>query len=246
MAHLVSEPWHLGNDVVDLLHPGGGGRSRGTRFLDRVCSPAEKEIISSSSDPDLALWVHWAAKEAIFKSASKALGAPPVFHHPLFHVAFPQETLDPITSSHPGPRGTFFEGIGQYRNLTFGVGVLKKIGVVHAISWCGGWDDPPPTPSFACLEAPEETRGSAQGLEGHFSSAEWECVTHRASALARINARRALARALGVSESRLEIRCRPGLPGRRIPSVWLDNEETEADLSLSHHGRFLAWAFLTR
>jgi len=242
----MSGPWHLGNDVVDLLHPGGGRRGRGARFLDRVCSPAEKEIILASSDPDLALWVHWAAKESIFKSASKVLGAQPVFQHPLFQVTFPQETLDSLTSSPSVPPGTLSQGVGRYRNLRFGLGMLKEKGAVHAISWFGGWDDPPPTPSFACLEASEETRGSAQGFQGHFSSAEWECVTHRASALTRISARRALAVALGVTESRLEIRCGPGLPGRRIPSVWLDGEETAADLTLSHHGRFLAWAFLTR
>jgi len=242
----MSGPWHLGNDVVDLLHPGGGGRVRGARFLDRVCSLAEKEIIVSCSDPDLALWIHWAAKEAIFKSASKVLGAQPVFQHPLFQVTFPQEGLEPMTFLPPDAPETSLEGTGRYRNLEFGLRVLKADGAVHAISWFGGGDDPPPTPNSACLEASEETRGSAQGLQGHFSSEEWECVTHRASALTRISARRALAGALGIAESRLEIRCGPGLPGRRIPSVWMDGEENAADLTLSHHGRFLAWAFLIR
>ena len=36
----------------------------------------------------------------------------------------------------------------------------------------------------------------------------------------------------------------PVNPGRRIPKVFLRGKEIPADLTLSHHGRLLAWAFL--
>jgi hypothetical protein len=53
-----------------------------------------------------------------------------------------------------------------------------------------------------------------------------------------------MASPLGVPEGDLEIGCGPGQPGRRIPKVLLRGEEIPVDLSLSHHGRLLAWAFL--
>lgn len=57
-------------------------------------------------------------------------------------------------------------------------------------------------------------------------------------------ARQALAAAIGVAERDLEIGCGPGKPGRRIPNVLLRGKDLPVDLTLSHHGRLVAWAFL--
>jgi hypothetical protein len=81
-------------------------------------------------------------------------------------------------------------------------------------------------------------------LEPEFTPAEWACISHKASALTRLAARRSMADTLGLPETDLEISCGPGKPGRRIPKVLLRGEELAVDLSLSHHGRLLAWAFL--
>jgi hypothetical protein len=47
---------------------------------------------------------------------------------------------------------------------------------------------------------------------------------------------------MGVPEHRLEIVCAPGPTSQRPPRVLLDGAETEADVSLSHDGRLIAWA----
>ena len=73
---------------------------------------------------------------------------------------------------------------------------------------------------------------------------EWECVSHAGSALCRLEARTALAEALGMAEDRVEIRCGPGTPGRRVPLAYLDGQPVPVDLTLSHDGPFLARAFL--
>lgn len=56
----------LGNDIVDLqnlkVHP---------RFIEKVCTDEEQRIVASSSNPDLALWTLWAAKEATYKAVKK-------------------------------------------------------------------------------------------------------------------------------------------------------------------------------
>jgi hypothetical protein len=236
--------WSLGNDVVDTLHHGGAGKSENPRFLERVFAPPERDAIRSSHRPDLTFWVHWVGKEAVFKSTSKVLGTPPVFHHRLFQVAFPEEglrgLLDPSSPGRPLP----LQGTGSYTDLRFRVFVERRGTCIHAVSWVEGEEAGDPEIVAECRESPAATGEPASGLQDQFSSSEWECVTHRASALTRLAARESLASVWDVPENRLEIRCRPGPPGRRIPSVWLDGEELPVSLTLSHHGRFLAWAFL--
>jgi phosphopantetheinyl transferase (holo-ACP synthase) len=58
-----------------------------------------------------------------------------------------------------------------------------------------------------------------------------------ASARVRALACSELARRLGVAVSALEIVTR-----ERVPALWIDGAPARADLSLSHHGRFVAYA----
>jgi hypothetical protein len=236
--------WALGNDVVDTLHRGAAGKGRDARFQERVFAPSERDAIRSSPDPDLSFWVHWVGKEAVYKSTSKILSAPPVFHHRLFQVAFPEEGLrglpNPSSPDDPLP----LLGRGRYTGFRFRISVERRGTCIHAVSWIEGMEAGDPEICAECRESSAPAGGSSSDLKNRFSSSEWECVTHRASALTRLAARESLASVWGVPEQRLEIRCRPGHPGRRIPSVWLGSEELPVDLTLSHHGRFLAWAFL--
>jgi phosphopantetheinyl transferase (holo-ACP synthase) len=236
--------WALGNDVVDTLHHGGAGKGRDARFQERVFAPSERDVIRSSPDPDLSFWVHWVGKEAVFKSTSKVLGTPPVFHHRLFRVAFPEEglrgLLDPSSPHAPLP----LLGRGSYMDFRFRISVERRGTCIHAVSWMERGEPGDPEIFAECRGSTAGAAGPSSDLQDRFSTSEWECVTHRASALTRLAARESLASFWDVSEKRLEIRCGPGLPGRRIPSVWLDGEELLMDLTLSHHGRFLAWAFL--
>ena len=60
----------VGNDVVDLKDPENIGKSRDDRFLGRVFTAGERELIASAPSPDTLLWSLWAAKEAAFKAVS--------------------------------------------------------------------------------------------------------------------------------------------------------------------------------
>ncbi len=240
----MSPRWFLGNDVVDTGHRGGLGKAQDDRFLARVCSEEERDRVRSSPDPDRALWAHWAGKEAIFKSASKALGAPPIFHHSSFRVTFREKALRGFLESPLSADKGALLGEGSYQDLSFAISVEGVGSSIHAVSWLVREDSSTPAYQAVSKESPESTRGPKTGFENRFSAKEWACITHRASALARIEVRRAIGDALELSEQSLEVRCGPGLPGRRIPSVWFGKKEIPLDLSLSHHGRFLAWAFL--
>ena len=84
--------------------------------------------------------------------------------------------------------------------------------------------------------------GTLAQLLGRFSAREADAVYSLSSAAVRLAARSALALRLGVDESRLEIVCAPGPTSQRIPSVLVDGEQAGADVSLSHDGRWIAWA----
>ena len=74
------------------------------------------------------------------------------------------------------------------------------------------------------------------------SEREREAVHSRASAAVRIGAKADLAETLGLGRDRLEIVCGPGPRGRRPPRVLLDGAPAALDVSLSHHGAWIAWA----
>jgi len=236
--------WHLGNDVVDLTDPRHGGKAGDNRFLQRVFSPEEQEDIRTSLNPDRALWMRWAGKEAAFKTVSKAQGSAPIFNHPSFRTTvFGRRGALPDGAPPPdNPMSRF--GQVEYERFLLPLRIEVVGTTLHAVTWTPdpGHDIPPFV--WGSQEAVGPTHDWRGLLEARFSAKEWDCVSHRASALARLAARRSLAASLKVEDTAIEIGCGPGEPGRRIPKVLLGGEEAPVDLTLSHHGRLLAWAYL--
>jgi phosphopantetheinyl transferase (holo-ACP synthase) len=60
----------VGNDIVDLKEPENLGKSGDDRFLGRVFTVEERGLIARAAAPDTLLWALWAAKEAAFKAVS--------------------------------------------------------------------------------------------------------------------------------------------------------------------------------
>ena len=61
----------VGNDVVDLAAPGNPGKSGDSRFCGRVFTAEERVLIVGAPRPDALLWALWAAKEAAYKAVSR-------------------------------------------------------------------------------------------------------------------------------------------------------------------------------
>jgi hypothetical protein len=231
---------YLGNDVVALNSPRSQGKVADRRFMERVFAGKEREAILSSPDPEFALWLHWAGKEALFKTVTKASGSPPIFHHPSFRVSYGEEATSLLLSGDP------VQGVGSYGDLVVQLeGELFGHGL-HVLSWL-------PLPQDATEETapihrqvaqlPEVEADWRESLRDRFSEAEVACASHRASALTRLGARASLASILKVEEGRLEIRCGAGKPGRRVPLVYLDGKTGPVDLTLSHDAHLGAWSF---
>jgi phosphopantetheine--protein transferase-like protein len=240
----MSSPWHLGNDIVDLTDPRHVGKARDRRFLERVFSPREQEEIRNADDPDRALWARWAGKEAAFKTVSKSLGIPPTFVHPRFAVCLSDPSdSEPEAGSPSDPPMTRF-GQVQYGDTVLPLRIETRGPQLHAVTWISQPSRDVPPFKWGSEEVAERRGEWKAALQPEFSPTEWACVSHEMSALARLAARRSMASALGVGERELEIGCGPGKPGRRIPRVLSGGEPLPVDLTLSHHGRLLAWAFL--
>lgn len=244
LDRFMPHSWHLGNDVVDLADPRHAGKAGDDRFLSRVCSDKERTAILESPNPDQALWMAWAGKEAAFKTLSKSLGSPPTFNHASFEVDVPGmgEKIDQTAAGDHPPVSRF--GHVGYGKRFFPLRIEVAGSTLHAVTWIPPFKGA--VPSFlwgfeTFHPAPDPWREILRPL---FSPREWSCISHRASALARLAARRVMAEALRMEEEHLEITCGPGRPGQRIPLVLHRGRETGVDLTLSHHGRMLAWAFL--
>jgi phosphopantetheinyl transferase len=228
----------VGNDIVDLTDPRCQGKSGSARFLARIFATEEAAAIRESEAPDETLWLLWAAKEAAFKVVSKFEAGPPPFVHAAFVVSLSGTTPDRAV------------GHVRYEQRTIPFLVDRWTGALHAVAWWPGRDrdfDPPSHLRWGRARL-RDALGSSGAVElealrlEHFTERERPAVHSVASAAVRIAARDDVARVLGIPARGLEIVCEGGPTGRTPPRLFRDGERAPADVSLSHHGHWVAWA----
>jgi hypothetical protein len=207
-----------------------------------VFTDAETAWIHAGEDlvaRDRRLWTLWAAKETAFKIFSKVLGAPPVFIHRAFEC-------------HPAEDGASDSwGTVRWQGMEAAM-VLDDHGeLLHMVGWAGSVPPPPELLSRSRVRRLDSAAREATGpdpetewsgfLEFHFTAAEANPIHSLPSALVRLLARGEAATALGVEESRIQLICGEGPKGRTPPRLLVDRDPAALDVSLSHHGRFIAW-----
>ena len=240
----VAESVIVGNDVVDLTDPRVLGKASNERFLERIFADEERAAIANAPDPDLELWQRWAAKETAYKAVSKLGGSPPTFAHRAFVVSW----------CHPSARdGTHGvrSGSVHYESTIIDIEAAWDRQTVHVVGWVGDMPrsrkDEHLNSRLARLdEAGAAWSGPRTELERRLTPRELAAAHSQASVAVRIAARAAIADALAVDEHRIEIVCAPGKPGRRPPAVLVDGDRGTVDVSLSHDGDWIAWAFVVR
>lgn len=223
----------VGNDVVDLTDPRlerAGGHSR---FMERVFDPAERLRVEAGSDLRRSQWTHWAAKEAAFKAISKALRRPPVFEHRQF-IAHLDDALT--------------GGVVHYLDWELALRVDQSEHAVHALAWAGAQQTESQNHTHSGLNEIEVRADSRSRVSPEaaalLTASELATIQHDGSAWARIYARTALGDHLGQSESAIRILGDPESPGRAPARLIIEGDTSPPDLTLSHHGRWVAWAFL--
>ena len=231
----------VGNDVVDLTDARVPGKASDERFLERIFTEEERVAIGAAHDPDLELWQSWAAKETAYKAVSKLRGSLPTFAHRTFVVSWSQPTERNDATK-------LRAGSVQFESTIIGVEATWDRQTVYVVGWVGDITsearDDRLKSRLARLDEPGATWSAPRTeLEARLTPRELEAVHSGASLAVRIGARAAIAEALAIDGHRVEIVCAPGKPGRRPPAVWLDGEPAPVDVSLSHDGDWIAWAF---
>lgn len=69
----------VGNDIIDLQAAKGQKEPTRDRFLNKVFSYKEQEIIRRSKNPEVQVWMLWAMKEAAYKAHQRRFKLPRTF-----------------------------------------------------------------------------------------------------------------------------------------------------------------------
>ncbi len=230
----------VGNDVVDLRDTDADPGTLHPRFDARVFSRAERGRLAASPDVVRERWSLWAAKEASYKLARKH-DSSTVFSPIRFEVDLEAErSLAPAAAQLGKVRtGRVSHGDREYR-----VRVSNGADFVHAIAT-------PPVFDAASSKGElisglarlgddpsggDMPPGDGLALSNGRALSNSRAFPH--SRAVRRLAREAVARRLGIAAEDLEIR-----KHGRVPVLYRRGRVLEADLSLSHHGDWLAFAW---
>jgi len=222
----------VGNDIVDLKTPATQDKSSDLRFINRVFTAHEQETIHSSKVANRTLWVLWAAKETAYKLYSKVAG-PPVFSHRSFQCAI-EKTNEQQSD---------FSIAVSYENEKIPVEVVTTPEYVHATSARGDAHNYLTDYGIRRLSPKDEERWQdRKAAESIFTELERSAIHNMASALVRYYCKRHLSALAGIAAQQWQI-IRPTHEKKpQPPYLLLDGYRTDCDVSLSHHGIWLAWA----
>ncbi len=229
----------IGNDLVDLCAREASGKSGDARFVRRVFTAREAELIAGAANPDRALWTLWAAKEAAYKVARK-LRPDAIFAHSRYEVTVDWRELQArAPASSPAPRGEVrVRAIDGLDGARFPVEWRLSSSFVHCVALDARSD-------FHSLRIAISERDAPAALPGLYEPSEREraSVTEARSgeSLAVRRLARALAAETGLGDVEI-VRERNGA-GFGPPRLYPRGGEAPIsgwDITLSHDGAYAA------
>jgi len=218
----------VGNDVVDLFDPETQRKTIHHRFDERVFTEKERSAIRASTCAHRARWAHWAAKESAYKVVKK-LDSQTVFSPIQFKVLL-------------GPRGN---GIVEYRDRQIRVTVKQSQRFVHAIATA------PKTALPSKHLRVESNHGNSGGFAFSTGTEPRQVtVLDRARAIRDIDSRPDVVSRLAGQFATETVGSLLRIPPkdiditseRRVPRAYYKGAALPIDISLSHHGRYVAFA----
>ncbi len=209
----------IGNDVVDLHDPESRPGAIHNRFDARVFSFDEREALSDSAFAHELRWTLWAAKESAYKVAKK---------------------LDPAVRFLP--RDFVVRRITEGRALVMHETGAFDVRLRRTDDWVGAVATPMAANAArtkaanaawtTAANAPSTHRPITAGIE------RLEVTGADPSRTVRELTCAALALGMNLPPGQVQIAA-----DRGIPVAFWRNRRLPVDLSLSHHGRFVAWAW---
>jgi len=221
----------VGNDIVDLQEALAAKKSQDQRFLNRVFTSTEQDLIFDSEQSEITLWLFWAAKETIYKLVSQ-LESPPVFSHKKSIVRFTNSELSVRYENYNFALS--YKITQDYIHVLCGPDAVARMQVAR-MQRSGIREDSsriPASPDSASLHP---------GYIKNFSQQERESIQSAASLAVRYDLKQYLAKKLNLPYSSIEI-IRNAIRGKsQPPYLLLNQQKCSIGVSLSHHGRYYAW-----
>jgi hypothetical protein len=226
------------------MDPANRGKSRDGRFQEKVFLPEEREFIRSSADPDEALWSLWAVKEAAWKAAVKAA---PEDGRGWKGIRVRTESSGAGSGCEaiagPVPPDGDTGGEPPWKRIMTGMAetfagcaafqVHRRGACIHALCRLG-----PEDPALRIIwNSQAVSSNKVSDLFLHCTNKS-DTFSARGDLICRVKA------LMGLGEGDVAIRRDPGPRGLLPPHLYIRGEPSRIDVSLSHDGRFTAWALL--
>ncbi len=209
---------HIGNDIVDLKTPEAIGKATNQRFIQRVLNLYEQQAVFNSDHPDSLLWALWAAKESAYKAVSKS--NPNVSSAPGRYpvILGPEKTINSATGRVMTPNGIVPVKIDFHEDYVHCIGIFGPAKSLESIVY------------------------GSKTINPDISGAE--SISEKESSAVRKLAKKGIASCLQINEQDIQIIRHKKHNRINPPVVYAKGRAKKMDVSLSHDGRFAAYAFL--
>ena len=226
---------YIGNDVVDLISPENRQKSTDSRYLKKILTDTEIEQVRCSDNPDATLWSIWACKEAAYKVIRKqSSGAAFLPRHWTVHFRHPSSAVEhqgsktseaPPADQAPTAFAAGDVEISEKKSIPFFL--FSSLSYVHCLA-------------ADCFDILDEVIWRVDVLPAGHDQKDRDPSVFARSCLAH-----ALSSFLRDDQSQIKIlRDREKDGELQPPAVYLNGIKTGIDVSLSHDGQFVAYAFL--
>jgi len=210
---------YVGNDIVDLTTPDAQEKSKDVRFVTRVFTENERGLISGAAAPDQVLWSLWTGKETAYKVMQK---------------------LNPGITSAPGRYHVSLMGpvcMGTVGHTCVRGFVDTPAGVVHIMITRG-------PDYFHCIGTRDNENLLRSVIGNVYTLGNSRETPARISASVRTCAQGAIARCMNCKRDAIRIARIASDRGLGPPIVYINDHRPNVDISLSHDGKFIAYAML--
>lgn len=210
----------IGNDVVDLHL---ASEKVNQRFIQRVFTDDEQYLIKQTSAS--MLWRLWSAKETAYKIISK-INPDTIFSHRLFATEITSVNQQQLTLN--------------YQDKSITMKTMAKQNALHTLAvypqgqiWQHHYRQ--------INDAELKYWQNQENLQQAFKPQELASIHHPPSAIARVDIKNVLEKHLQIEPSVITI-IRPKIANKSQAPYLLINQQTcEFDISISHHGEWVAW-----
>jgi phosphopantetheine--protein transferase-like protein len=234
----------VGNDIVDLSNA-PTNKQNDIRFMQRVFTQEEQSLINTTLNinPNIMVWLLWAAKESAYKIIAK-LFKQPSFIHKKFQISI---VKNEISSSDITLKAV-------YDNYTMQLQATISSSYIHMLAIYSDLKDNSNLELNLNLDLKSNIRKISSNeinlwdtnnqVSNSFTQQERLSIKNVFSEVVRLDLKQAIANQFNLELSSLEI-IRTNTNNRMNPPFLLINGElSPINLSLSHHGDWVAWALI--